>query len=161
MHTRTISPRRFVPENAMRITSTFCLLSLFFIGCGEVTEPAVSETSATDAAVSQAPAETPSAAIETDAVAENARVAGSVDIVEYQPVTLEVPTMMCPFACYPTVKETLEEQPGVASVDLVPQKKEGEIDDRRVIVKVKEGFNADEAIAALTKAGYENAVVEN
>ncbi len=142
----------------MRITSTICLLSLFAIGCGSETGNSIS-----DAPVAESPgAETsaPAAPPATANSGDNERAVGAT-IAEYQPVTLEVPTMMCPFNCYPAVKETLEVQPGVASVELVPQKKEGEIDDRRVVVNVKEGFNADEAIAALSKAGYEDAAVQN
>ncbi|MEZ6059310.1 MAG: hypothetical protein R3C19_03000 [Planctomycetaceae bacterium] len=134
----------------MRITSTICLLSLFFIGCGTESGVTVSQTSQ----------EQP-VGVESGAGAEIQPIAAANSDGEYTPVTLEVPTMECPFACYPTVKETLEEQPGVTSVELVPQKEEGVIDDRRVIVNVSEGFSLDEAVAALSKAGFKNASVKN
>ena len=41
--------------------------------------------------------------------------------VKYHRVSLEVPTMSCPFACWPKVKKTLESQPGVGEVTLAPQ----------------------------------------
>ena len=36
-------------------------------------------------------------------------------------VEMSVPEMHCPVSCYPKVKETLESQPGVASVELAEQ----------------------------------------
>ena len=76
-------------------------------------------------------------------------------IVDVTPasLTLNVPTMSCPHGCYPTVKETLESQEGVGGVDLVEQKSEDEIDDRRVIVRLDGEFDKGQAIAALADAG--------
>jgi copper chaperone CopZ len=75
------------------------------------------------------------------------------------PITLNVPTMHCPIACYPKVKATLESQPGVLAVELVPQKKEGEIDRPEVIIKTKDGFDLAAATSALSKAGFADAAV--
>ena len=75
-------------------------------------------------------------------------------------VTISVPSMSCPNGCFPIVKETLEKQEGVQSVELYPQAKPDEIDDRRVRVSLQGAFDADKAIAALAAEGYEGAAVE-
>ena len=69
-------------------------------------------------------------------------------------LTMNVPEMHCPFACYPSVKKNLEERSDVVSVELAPQKEEGVIDNRQVIVQVTDGFDADDAIALLETAGF-------
>lgn len=74
-------------------------------------------------------------------------------------VSLEVPTMECPFACWPAVQKTLEQQPGVESVTLAEQKNENLIDNRVVHVAVGDSFNAESAIAALADAGFADAAV--
>ena len=51
-----------------------------------------------------------------------------------QVVSLRVPTMHCPFACWPKVKETLEQQDGVAEVTLAKQKDASAIDNPVVTV---------------------------
>ena len=45
-------------------------------------------------------------------------------------LTLSVPKMHCPFACYPAIKKALEETDTVESVELAEQKEEGVIDNR-------------------------------
>ena len=77
-----------------------------------------------------------------------------VAFTEGDTATLEVPKMMCPFACYPQVKETLEGIEGIKVVELVPQKEEGAIDDRRVTVTFAADVNGAEATSALEKAGF-------
>ena len=77
---------------------------------------------------------------------------------------ISVPSMMCPYACWPKVKETLAAQPGVEDVQLAEQPAgtaEGEIKERIVELKLNDSFNADAAIAALQKANYEAEFVTN
>jgi copper chaperone CopZ len=74
-------------------------------------------------------------------------------------VTLRVPTMYCPRSCWPRVKETLEQQPGVAEVKLVPQAKEGEIDKPEVTVKLKGEFNVAQAVQSLAAAQFSDVTV--
>ncbi len=76
-------------------------------------------------------------------------------------LTLEVPGMHCPFGCYPTVEKTLTKLDGVEKVELVPQEKEGEINDRRVVVKLNDKFDASQAVTALAGAGFDGATVDN
>ena len=76
-----------------------------------------------------------------------------------QTLTVNVPDMHCPFACYPKVKDTLNGQEGVESVELVKQEDEGTINDPRVIVKLKGEFDASNAIDALSKVGFSEATV--
>ena len=76
-------------------------------------------------------------------------------------LTLEVPGMHCPFGCYPTVEKTLTSLDGVEEVELVPQEKEGEINDRRVVVKLNNEFDANKAVSALADAGFDGASVDN
>ncbi len=74
-------------------------------------------------------------------------------------VSLKVPTMHCPFACYPSVKKTLEGSTGVQSVDLAEQKEEGTIDNPVVIIKASSQFDIDRAVAALAAKGFTGAEV--
>ncbi len=69
-------------------------------------------------------------------------------------MTLSVPEMMCPVSCYPRVKKALENTAAVDSVELAPQKVEGEIDNRKVIVNYNAGFKLDDALNVLKKEGF-------
>jgi len=100
-----------------------------------------------------------------DTAPEGGSVAGesavTVTPVSYeagQSVTLLVPEMHCPFACYPKVKETLENQEGidVESITLVEQKDEAAIDDPRIIVTLSENFDGEKTIKAIEEAGFAN-----
>jgi hypothetical protein len=75
-------------------------------------------------------------------------------------VSLEVPTMSCPFACWPHVKETLEGESGVTQVTLAPQKDANAIDNPVVYVAAGTDFNAEKAIADLAAAGFAGAKVK-
>ncbi len=71
---------------------------------------------------------------------------------------INVPSMMCPYSCWPKVKETLAEQPGVEAVQLAEQPSgtaEGEIKERVVELKLNGNFDADAAIAALAKVSFD------
>ncbi|MEO8269421.1 MAG: hypothetical protein ABI557_06870 [Aureliella sp.] len=70
---------------------------------------------------------------------------------------INVPDMMCPYSCWPTVQETLAAQPGVEAVQLAEQPvgtPEGEIRERVVELKLKGDFDAKAAIAALAKVNF-------
>ncbi|MEC7677927.1 MAG: heavy-metal-associated domain-containing protein [Planctomycetota bacterium] len=69
-------------------------------------------------------------------------------------LTLSVPEMHCQYACFPKVKNTLEQVDAVAEVQLAKQKDDSVLDNRQVIVKYKEGFDVDKAIGLLAEAGY-------
>jgi len=68
--------------------------------------------------------------------------------------------MHCPFGCYPKVKETLESIAGVGSVELAEQKKEGEIDNPKVYIKLNGDFDSKLAIAALEKEGFKSEMLQ-
>lgn len=87
--------------------------------------------------------------IDPDAVASSA-----TPDVELASLTLDVPKMHCPSYCYPTVKKKLESREDVVAVELAPQKEEGVIDNRQVIVSVKDGFDRDAALAMLEEVGF-------
>ncbi|MCO8122391.1 heavy-metal-associated domain-containing protein [Stieleria sp. TO1_6] len=74
-------------------------------------------------------------------------------------LTLNVPEMHCPFACYPSVKKSLEQRDDVVAVELAPQKEEGVIDNRQVIVTYREGFDPQQAIASLKSDGFDGSSV--
>ncbi|MEO1528591.1 MAG: heavy-metal-associated domain-containing protein [Planctomycetota bacterium] len=93
--------------------------------------------------------------IDPDAVATSS----STPDVELASLTMDVPKMHCPSFCYPKVKETLESREDVIAVELAPQKEEGVIDNRQVIVSIKDGFDGDAAIAMLQEAGFGGASV--
>jgi copper chaperone CopZ len=116
-------------------------------------------------AIATMPQQSAETASPTDAAA--ARAAGSVAtsdaVAATTPVnatggsvTLAVPEMHCEVMCYPKVKQALEDTEGVEMVELAPQKEEGMIDNRQVIVKYKPGFDVNTAIERLTKEGYKN-----
>ena len=76
--------------------------------------------------------------------------------------SLSVPGMMCPYSCYPAVKEALAGVPGVEAVQLAEQPAdaaEGTIENKVVELKVSEGFDIDAAVAALKSASYDSEVV--
>ena len=98
------------------------------------------------------------ASVET-LTAESTDVVAKTSSAESETVTIAVPEMHCEFACFPRVKETLESAEGVELVELGPQKEEGAIDNRQVIVKFKPGFDVNDAIARLTKEGFKNSDV--
>lgn len=78
--------------------------------------------------------------------------------------SLSVPGMMCPYACYPAVKEALAGVPGVEGVQLAAQPAgaaEGSIENKVVELKLAEGFDVNAAVAALKAANYESEVVNN
>ena len=118
--------------------------------------PAI-EPPAAEAPKEAAPAETPAA----EQPKPDSAVKSSDKVRFVANTSLKVPTMMCPFSCWPKVKETLAAQPGVEAVQLAEQAKEGEINNPVVELKVKPGFDSDAAIAALKKVSFEDAVVVN
>ena len=73
--------------------------------------------------------------------------------------SLKVPNMSCPHGCWPTVEKTLAAQPGVEAVALAKQKSEDSIDNPTVYVKLNGKFDAQAAVAALAKAGFENSEI--
>lgn len=107
------------------------------------TEPATAETQTAD----------------TQPIAESAEVLASTSDAEGGLVTIAVPEMHCNFVCFPKVKETLESDETVELVELGPQKEEGAIDNRQVIVKYKAGFDVKNAIALLSKEGFDDSDV--
>lgn len=108
-------------------------------------------------AVAPAPAAEPvPAAVEPKPESASAKRADAVRFVATQSV--KVPTMMCPYSCWPKVKETLASQPGVEGVQLAVQAKETEIDNPVVELKTTGNFNVEAAIAALEKANFADAV---
>ena len=96
------------------------------------------------------------AAVEPKPESASAKRADAVRFVATQSV--KVPTMMCPYSCWPKVKETLASQPGVEGVQLAVQAKETEIDNPVVELKTTGNFNVEAAIAALEKANFADAV---
>lgn len=103
------------------------------VGCSKVENSAVKESGSPDVAV------TPAA----------------------NKLVMKVPTMSCPHGCWPTVKKTLEEQSGVAGVELAAQTEEGEIDKPEVTIFYNGSFDAPAAVEALSKNGFEGAEVLN
>ena len=99
-------------------------------------------------------------AMSPDAPAPDAPVAQEdIADVTTASLTMNVPEMHCPFACYPSIKKNLEERADVVSVELAPQKEEGVIDNPQVIVTYKSGFEPESAIAQLDKAGFSGSTV--
>ena len=76
--------------------------------------------------------------------------------------SINVPGMMCPYSCWPNVKDTLASLPGVEGVQLAEQPEgtqEGEIKKRVVELKVTDVFDPDSAVAALNKINFESDVI--
>lgn len=74
-------------------------------------------------------------------------------------VSIKVPDMECPFACWPKVEKILAAQPGVERVALSPQKDENIIDNPQVEVDLKPGFDLEAALAALDQGEFHNSTV--
>jgi len=112
------------------------------------------------------PGDESTAAASAETTTAGAKSPASPEVVaasaEGEALTLDVPKMHCEFACFPKVKETLENTEGVEVVELAPQKEAGAIDNRQVIVTYKESFDVDNALAKLEEAGFpESAVAAN
>ncbi|KAA1261077.1 hypothetical protein LF1_36210 [Rubripirellula obstinata] len=80
--------------------------------------------------------------------------ADAVTMEEAGTLTLAVPEMHCSFSCFPRVKETLEKNEAVEQVVLGPQKVEGTLDNRQVVVQYKAGFAVDNALKMLATEGF-------
>lgn len=121
-----------------RYMAVSCLLAM--LGCAPASDPVDSGSvpPATGASDAASPATAPST----------------------QMVSLRVPKMHCPFACWPKVKETLEKQDGVAEVTLAEQADENAIDNPVVHVRAAESFDASQAIDALAAAGFSDATLD-
>ena len=74
-------------------------------------------------------------------------------------LTMQVPDMHCPFACYPAIKKTLESADTVTEVQLAAQQVEGVIDNPQVIINYQPGFDIDAAIASLQANGFKDSTV--
>ena len=75
---------------------------------------------------------------------------------------IKVPEMMCPYSCWPSVKESLEKQPGIAGVQLAEQPEgtpEGEIAKRVIELKIEGEFDPNATLAAVKEAGFDAEVV--
>lgn len=109
------------------------------IGCGETTPVATTDEPATPA-VAEAPA--------------------SGETLELQTIALKVPSMHCPFGCWPTVQSTLAKQPHVADVKLAAQKDPNAIDNPVVLVSFSGDFDQAKAFSELAEAGFADAAVQ-
>ncbi|QDV41711.1 hypothetical protein Enr13x_15540 [Stieleria neptunia] len=108
--------------------------------------------------ITMSPTEPAADAVPSPATPEAVTIAPDTE-VKTASLTMTVPEMHCPFACYPSVKKNLEKRSDVLTVELAPQKEEGIIDNPQVIVTYKDGFDADQAIAQLEAAGFTGSTV--
>ena len=129
----------------------FALLAsvAMLIGCADTADTTISDKS-TDAP------EAAHATPETEAPA-----AVTVSYEAGDTATLAIPEMHCPFGCFPKAQDALQEVDGIASIELVKQKEEGVIDDRRVVVTFDGPVDGQAAIAALDAAALPGAAFES
>lgn len=119
---------------------------------GAKAESAEAGAEATDAKAEGAPEGKTEAAAEPSASTEKSALIRFV-----ADKRINVPEMMCPYSCWPKVKETLAAQAGVEAVQLAEQPAgtaEGEIKERVVELKLNGEFDSDAAIAALAKVSF-------
>ena len=129
----------------MRICSLLLLSSaVAFVGCNPPSD-ADSMTPAAPATPAAGTSGTTAAAL--PAVDKNVKL-----------VSMKV-SMHCAYGCYPRVKETLEEQGGVANVTLAEQKSSDAIDNPVVYIATTDNFDAKQAVEALQKEGFESEVL--
>ena len=110
-----------------------------------------------DTGVDQSVAASPTQG-DTESASASEATAGRV-MNEAGTLTLHVPDMHCPFACYPAIKKALESSDTVEQVELAEQKVEGTIDNPQIIINFTEGFDVDAAIAALKARGFDDSAV--
>ena len=126
------------------------------------TEPAATEPAAAEPAPAAAEPAAPAAtepAPPAEPKPDSASAKGGEAVRFVATKSVKVPTMMCPYACWPKVKETLAAMPGVEGVQLAAQAKETEIDNPVVELKTTAEFDVEAAIAALAKVNFADAVV--
>lgn len=80
-------------------------------------------------------------------------VAATAQSVQFAAITID--GMHCPSGCYPTVRSTIAEQPGVLEVTLAPQKDIDVIDNPVVLVTHRGDLDFDALYRAVERAGYE------
>lgn len=76
--------------------------------------------------------------------------------------SLHVEGMMCPYSCWPRVKETLAAQPGVKAIQLAEQPagtEEGTIATPVVELQLTGDFDVKAAVAALAKIDFDATAV--
>jgi hypothetical protein len=139
------------------------LVTAFAIGCNQPVEtiPSVSPSSSgtTDAEEAH-DHEHAEGEADTDGSGASTSTPELIRFVADQKI--KVPGMMCPYSCWPKVKETLAAQPGVEGVQLAEQPagtSEGEIVERVVELKLNSDFNVDAAVAALQKVNFDAEIV--
>jgi len=163
-------------ENSMRLFAwALMAVCAFTVGCNQPVESIPSVTPTTSGTTGDDHSGHDHAAGEDhdhDAapVADEGAAPASEDSASTEPAavrfvadkSLSVPGMMCPYACYPAVKEALAAVPGVEGVQLAKQPAdaaEGSIENKVVELKLAEGFDITAAVAALKAANYEAEVV--
>lgn len=127
-------------------------------GCTDSAVVTDSDSSADKPETAQSTTEN-TAAVETSTPTEDTS-AVTVSYDAGESATLSIPEMHCPFGCFPKAEDALTEVDGIASIELVKQKEEGVIDDRRVVVTFDGTVDSQAAIAALDSAGLPGASFE-
>lgn len=124
------------------LTAISLLILLVAIGCGrEVTSEQNSATQTADTSETTDVKATP---------------------VVFKEITLEVPSMHCPYACPTTIEKTLAGIEGVEGVEFVnkeAQQEAGTVTDPRFVVKYTGDFDPAAAAKLLADADYPNAKV--
>ncbi len=83
-----------------------------------------------------------------------ADVGTSQVLVDTGTLVLRVDDMHCEFACFPRVKQTLQELDKVVSVELDEQAAAGTLDNPQVVIDYEPGFDLGYARQALAKKGF-------
>lgn len=87
--------------------------------------------------------------------ADSAADAGTSQVlVDTGTLVLRVDDMHCEFACFPKVKQTLQELDNVVAVELDEQAEAGTLDNPQVVIDYEPGFDLGFARQALAKKGF-------
>lgn len=157
---KTLTPNAITTTLTGLLTVIAISTSLLLVGCGGPTESpeTVMPTSGMEDAVE---GEESTDAASTDDQVSN----GEPEVIRFvADQRLAVPGMMCPYSCWPKVKETLAQQPGVEAIQLAEQPEgtpEGEIKERIVELKLSDDFDPQAAIAALKAVSFDAEVMSN
>ncbi len=133
------------------------------VGCNEPEEtiPTIMPSSGTTSSGTTSSGTTSSgmtdSAMGHDAHASHSAPTGESQIRFVADKSLHVDNMMCPYSCWPRVKETLASQPGVEAVQLAEQPadtEEGTIALPVVELKLNGDFDFEAALAELAKIDF-------
>jgi hypothetical protein len=91
----------------------------------------------------------------TSSVSESHGTTEAPTSEESKLISVRVTGMMCPHSCLKDVKELIEKQNDIVSIELTPQKEPDVIDNPVILVRYRGDLKRDQTSKAILAAGFE------